>query len=343
MKRPLPQSLLYIVLLLSVLQGKISAQCNSLTVTSPCGYTLNVRVTPTQIVPSSMSCSGGYNYNVRFTHTVTVTGINTCNNGNIGVQPQIFCNGGQNNGYYTISQPAPSVGATFNTYTYTGALVTTTNPYTNTNDCATATPSSKSCNSMQFTVFGPGISTFTYPCAIALPISLLDFKAYFENNRVLLQWSTASEKNNRFFSIERSTDGLNWETVTTLEGAGTTDARQNYQAEDHHFENGLNYYRLKQTDTDESYQYSGIVFINTGHREKITNLFPNPFTRDITIESSSEGIKTITVFNQLGQPVAVAQTAEEHYQMDLNSLPPGLYLLRVQSLSSEDHYRIIKN
>lgn len=331
------------MLLLSVLQGKISAQCNSLTVISPCGYTLNVRVTPTQIVPSSMSCPGGYNYNVRFTNTVTVTGINTCSNGNIGVQPQIFCNGGQNNGYYTISQPAPTNGAAFNTYAYTGTLVTTTNPYTSANDCATATPSSRNCNNMQFTVFGPGISTATYPCVIALPISLLEFKAYLENKTVFLQWSTASEKNNRFFSIERSTDGLNWETVTTREGAGTTTIRQDYQAEDRHFKKGLNYYRLKQTDTDGAYQYSGIVFVDAGQRQVITSLFPNPFTRTITIESSGEGIKTLTVFNQLGETIAVAQTAEERYQMDLSSLPPGIYLLRVQSLSSEEHYRIIKN
>jgi hypothetical protein len=139
-----------------------SAQCtiNS----SGCGgYTVQVSITPTLIVPSSMSCPFGYNYNVTFDYSITVSGANTCFNGNIGIQPQIFCNS-QNNGYFTISVPAPIVG-TPSTINYTGTLTTTTNPYSPGTDCATATPLTMNCNSIDVTIFGPGISTTTVNCS----------------------------------------------------------------------------------------------------------------------------------------------------------------------------------
>ncbi|HRG58859.1 MAG TPA: hypothetical protein PK323_07845, partial [Bacteroidia bacterium] len=160
MKKKL-QSLIF---LLSILfwQKDLLAQC---TIPSAgCGgYTVQVTITPTAIVPSSMSCPFGFNYNVTFNYSIVVSGANTCFNGNIGIQPQIFCNGGQNNGYFTINVPAPLVG-TPSTITYNGTLTTSTNPFSSGTNCASATPSNMNCNNIDVTIFGPGISTTTVSC-----------------------------------------------------------------------------------------------------------------------------------------------------------------------------------
>lgn len=152
-------SMLFIVCLNST---SSFAQC---TINSTSGYTVQISVTPLAIIPSSANCVNGYNYNVQFSYSITVTGINTSYNGNIGIQPQIFCNN-QNNGNYTIHVAAPTVGSAASSNTYNGTLTTQTNPWTTATDCNTATPSSQNCNSMQVTIFGPGISTNTYPCVL---------------------------------------------------------------------------------------------------------------------------------------------------------------------------------
>ena len=157
-------SLFKLLLTFALLMGQYFASAQCTISSSGCGgYTVQVSITPTTIVTSSATCPFGYNYNVTFNYSITVSGSNTCWNGNIGIQPQIFCNS-QNNGYYTINVPAPTVGVP-STNTYTGTLTTTTNPYNSNTDCASATPLSLNCNSTNITIYGPGISTTTVSCS----------------------------------------------------------------------------------------------------------------------------------------------------------------------------------
>jgi len=156
-------NLLRFIVALASIFISVKSQSQCLVSSSGCGgYTVQVSITPTSIVPSSLTCPFGYNYNVTFNYSITVSGANNCFNGNIGVQPQIFCNS-QNNGYYTILVPAPTVG-TPSTNTYTGTLTTTTNPYNSATDCGSSTVSSLNCNSIDITIYGPGINATTINC-----------------------------------------------------------------------------------------------------------------------------------------------------------------------------------
>ncbi len=83
-----------------------------------------------------------------------------------------------------------------------------------------------------------------------LPIELVSFNAEAKNGRVELEWTTATETNNDFFTIERSADGQNFETLATVKGAGNSMAMREYFAEDAHPFSGVSYYRLRQTDLD---------------------------------------------------------------------------------------------
>lgn len=103
-----------------------------------------------------------------------------------------------------------------------------------------------------------------------LPIELMHFGGKNEGEYNQLVWITATEKINDYFTLERSIDGVDWEKVTTVNGAGTTQEKQNYSFNDRGYIKGIvNYYRLSQTDTDGSHTFvGGIVPINNRFSDK---------------------------------------------------------------------------
>ena len=105
-----------------------------------------------------------------------------------------------------------------------------------------------------------GSSTATLSCV--LPIELLSFTLYKNNNNdILLKWTTASEINNDYFTIEKSNTDIDFEILTNVRGAGNSSQLLNYSYIDYNPYNGINYYRLKQTDYDGQYSYSEIIAI----------------------------------------------------------------------------------
>jgi hypothetical protein len=306
-----------------------TAQCtiNS----SGCGdYRLNISITAMAVVPSTFTCPSGYNYNIQFSYSITVIGRNTCFNGNIGIQPQILCNG-QNNGYFTILVPAPTVGNAATSVTYTGTLTTTSNPFNGASDCNTATPVSLNCNSLQVTVFGPGIATATYPCNLApLPIELLFFTGQCKKQNVTLNWSTATETNNDFFTVERSYDAINFSIIKTIKGAGNSISLLNYAYTDMKLYNGISYYRLKQTDFDGNYKYSEIIIVenceNVISADNLT-IYPNPSNGQLSLllNGVKEQFNSIEIYNVLGERIYYSKTFQS--LIDLANQPSGIYFI----------------
>src|SRR5690606_28516311 len=100
-----------------------------------------------------------------------------------------------------------------------------------------------------------------------------------------LTWATASEYNNDRFEIERSTNGLNWSQIGSVSGMGTTQQRHEYLFTDEYPENGENYYRLKQVDFDDKYEYSPIRLVTFGSEITPDNSrivwYPNPTSGQI--------------------------------------------------------------
>jgi hypothetical protein len=83
-----------------------------------------------------------------------------------------------------------------------------------------------------------------------------------DKRKVKLEWQTASEVNNDFFTIEKSLNGTDWEIVKKVDGAGNSGKLLNYSAYDYSPYAGVSYYRLKQTDYDGGYTISGIISID---------------------------------------------------------------------------------
>ena len=89
----------------------------------------------------------------------------------------------------------------------------------------------------------------------ALPITLSSFSATLNKDKVMLDWSTSQEQNNKYFTIERSNDGTNFNFLGKITGAGTTSSTHTYQIIDHNPMEGNNYYQLSQTDLDGNVKY----------------------------------------------------------------------------------------
>jgi fibronectin-binding autotransporter adhesin len=118
--------------------------------------------------------------------------------------------------------------------------------------------------------------TTTNLVATPLPIELLSFEVVLVGDQVQLKWSTASELNNDFFTIERASDIEKFEKVSIVKGQGTAKSKTNYSFEDESPLPGISYYRLKQTDFDGKFTYSGLRKIEYSISGIRLNVYPNP-------------------------------------------------------------------
>lgn len=177
-------------------------------------------------------------------------------------------------------------------------------------------------------------------CNTALPVELLYFDAYATAaDEVATVWSTASEKDNDYFTVERSDDGLLWEKIQTVQGAGTTSSTSLYSATDHNPLRGLSYYRLKQTDFSGHAAYSQIksVFL----RSLFTGIYPNPAENRITLPAAIYQQDDFSVYTPLGQEVTVQMPliseTTDIVVMDLSQLPPGVYIVKTHTFNGVFH------
>jgi photosystem II stability/assembly factor-like uncharacterized protein len=137
-----------------------------------------------------------------------------------------------------------------------------------------------------------------------IPVELISFTASVINNKIILNWSTASENNNHGFEIERSYDGENFFKIGFVNGSGTTTEPGGYTFTDQPINSNI-YYRLKQIDFDGSYEYSSVVEVYglTPDNFYLAQNHPNPFNPSTAIQFSLpvEASVTVKLFNMLGE------------------------------------------
>lgn len=164
----------------------------------------------------------------------------------------------------------------------------------------------------------------------SLPVELIRFSATPENHTVRVDWTTASETENEFFTVERSKNAQLWEVVKTEPGAGTSKTKNNYQVVDDGPYTGTSYYRLKQTDFDKNVTHSGLVRVVLDYETPIT-LYPNPFSNSFKIAAEFEiNPAQVKLYNSNGIEIAIAVKKDgQQVVADPGSIPPGLYFLKV--------------
>lgn len=174
-----------------------------------------------------------------------------------------------------------------------------------------------------------------------LPIELISFTAHVNNDEVTIKWITATEINNDYFTIERSSDIKNWEVITTLNGAGNSTQIIEYYEVDYSPLSGISYYRLKQTDYDGKYTYSNVVpvkYENTTQGNM--NLFPNPIAAGETLNLSFDEIEEDEVLVVLRDITGKEFYSKLFIGIENNNLiglpiekaiPSGIYLITATS------------
>jgi len=184
-----------------------------------------------------------------------------------------------------------------------------------------------SVSASPFSAFSP----FVVGSSAALPTGLIAFTANPRDGSTDLAWATATEINNAFFVVERSADGVYFEDIAEVPGAGNSSLTQHYTYTDHSPNNGPNYYRLRITGFDGSYALGPVrsVFFS---RAGTVHVQPVPATEMLHVllhEVPSENIAW-SIYNQSGRLVLYGEATETTapFEVHVRTLPPGVYFLR---------------
>lgn len=176
-----------------------------------------------------------------------------------------------------------------------------------------------------------------------LPVELLNFEVILQGSQTVVRWTTSSELNNDFFTVQKSADAEQWNEVTVVEGAGNSKSEQNYQIIDNQPLTGVSYYRLKQTDFDGNFEYSKIVSVNFEGAQGLV-VSPNPSSGVFTLENHQLKSQQIRLYNSLGQVFQVESEIDYlNTQINISSFPSGFYILQIMEGNSIRSVRIVKH
>jgi len=169
---------------------------------------------------------------------------------------------------------------------------------------------------------------------VSLPVSLLSFTAQTEAGAVVLDWATSAEGDCNFFSLQRSTDGVNYVELAEIAAVGGADAGHQYHFSDNAPGPDKNYYRLKMVSRSGAATYSGVVMAKFGGGDNNGLVFyPNPSdgkSVSVRVNVPGGGMYTMDVYNSLGMPVRHVTSSTPSLLLVFSpALTPGVYVARV--------------
>ena len=146
--------------------------------------------------------------------------------------------------------------------------------------------------------------------------------------QLILEWETATEINNQEFIIFRSADGVNYDSLGIVLGAGNSNVLNDYQFIDTKPLSNINYYILEQVDFNHAYhEYPTIAVQTTTDIQELT-LYPNPANEHIVVEFHEDFRYSVLIYNLSGQQVnAPIKKMLNHFVVTTQDLPAGIYTL----------------
>jgi len=177
----------------------------------------------------------------------------------------------------------------------------------------------------------PGNSAFVVINMAVLPVRFVNFTQQCQANAVLLQWATAFELNNHHFTIQKSSDAINWRAIVQMAGAGSSNSSNTYAYSDTAAVAGIYFYRIVQTDVDGSSSYSEVVnsnCVSTGSKKEFT-IYPNP-GKGVFVLNNLPAKGSFYITDSKGRELLkVASYLGNSYQLNLDQLPAGVYYVTV--------------
>jgi Secretion system C-terminal sorting domain len=224
-------------------------------------------------------------------------------------------------------------------YSGTGPLATAWQQYDQ-----VFTPPANAAYDIKFS-FGTGVGTFyvdnvSFFETSNLPVELTSFQATQngKNKTVGLNWQVADEKRIKEYSIERSAEGQKFTPIGSV-AAKNSVTNLSYTFDDENPLKGINYYRLKINEEDGTFKYSKVQSVRTGASSKAL-IYPNP-TSDYIQVKNTESVESVNVYDISGRLVRQFLNNTSS-QLDISSLPKGIYQVAIKANGETDFSRVVK-
>lgn len=169
-----------------------------------------------------------------------------------------------------------------------------------------------------------------------LPITLVSWEGRCEGRTISLEWTTASELNNAYFTIEKSRDAGTWSAIGTVPGAGNSSSMISYSFTDDNAADGLAYYRLRQTDFNGTTEVSATIAVGCGveHGTSIVNAWDDGEYLNLVVSSTQDGVYDLTLTDAQGkvmtvQAAQVINTGATTLQVDKRGIATGIYMVQL--------------
>ena len=174
-------------------------------------------------------------------------------------------------------------------------------------------------------------SNFVSHALSPLPVTLTQFTVVKQGTGALLQWQTATEQNSKDFTIQRSTDGIKYTGIGSVDAAGNSTSLKNYAFVDPSPVTGKNYYRLNQTDLDGKYTYSPVRVLSFSNTGKLVWYSTGSRSVEVSLQLGSNEKYTISDIS--GHLVRQGQLSGG--KTSLSGLPGGIYVVKVTTFAGE--------
>ncbi len=176
-----------------------------------------------------------------------------------------------------------------------------------------------------------GTSPAGFKAFSSLPVNFTSFYVSKSGENIQLTWSTDKEINNSHFDVERSFDGLDWQKVAVVDGAGTSSNVNNYIYHDKNFANSVVYYRLRQVDIDGGFVYSSIKTIRMNEAVSAVRIYGSNKNVVIDLNTSMKNNLVVSVVNTNGQVISKQTITNPSYRININvhTAPTGTYIVHV--------------
>jgi len=177
-------------------------------------------------------------------------------------------------------------------------------------------------------------------------VELVSFESIRQLQSIEINWVTATELNNDFFELQKSTDGESFQSISRIDGMGTSNKMNRYFYLDRSPFLGIQYYRLKQVDFDGTYEYSEII--SSYYEGPIAlKIYPNPLkgnVLNIDFTSIQEEIVEARITSVSGTTTSNIHPREigpGSWIIDI-LVQPGIYILTIRMGNTLFNERIIK-
>jgi len=184
------------------------------------------------------------------------------------------------------------------------------------------------------------VNDITITTPIVLPVELTRFMATGYKDFNQINWTTLSETNSDYFTLQRSKNGQDWSDVTNVKAQGFSTSTTNYTFKDFKFYTGVTYYRLKQVDFNGDVYFSSAISVLQTNKQ-ILSIFPNPVKDLLTVSISDKRISKVELMSQTGKMLKIVDTNTNSLTINLKGYHSGIYILKVTTFNGEVFYRRI--